>query len=596
MSERKKGSTGVSLLFRLTDSSTGAAKSGIDVTTLKLQYERPGEAVSTATSLTLLAALTTAHTDYGAKECDATNSKGVYRVDCPDAGFATGADEVTWTVTGPGIEPSTRLIDLTAFDSRDVNGNLQGLNGTTAPTAGALITSGTGTAQLTVSSGIASSDAKKINGVSTSPVTTVNANLGTTQPVNFTGTGTTAYIKSGLWGILGTALTETVAGYLAAAFKKLFNVASPTLTAAGVDQTGDSYVRIGATGTGLTSLAPASTALSTANWTNARAGFLDNINVGGPVASQSDVDAINLSATKHLILVTVPQYEPGETYTIEMRTFNAADGSAVNASPTPTLTATGNVSGDLSANLSTASTPATGVYRWTYTPGSSPTSEQIRFDGSATISAATFTISAYSQTIGAAAASFTSTDQSHLTSIFNKLPAGDIADEAIVLAAIGAPMQAGNVTLAASQPNYAPAKAGDKMDLVDAPNSTAITAIQSGLSKPATAQTISSNSDITAIKAKTDNLPASPAAVGSAMTLTTAERTAISNALLDLADAVETGITLRQSHRAQLAALCGKLVTAGANPEVYQNPAGTADRLTVANDSSGNRSAVTLTL
>jgi hypothetical protein len=112
MSERKKGSTGVSLLFRLTDSTTGAAKSGIDVTTLKLQYERPGSAASTATSLTLLAALTTAHTDYGAHEVDATNSKGVYRVDCPDAGFATGADEVTWTVTGTGIEPSTRLIDL----------------------------------------------------------------------------------------------------------------------------------------------------------------------------------------------------------------------------------------------------------------------------------------------------------------------------------------------------------------------------------------------------------------------------------------------------------------------------------------------------
>ncbi len=38
-----------------------------------------------------------------------------------------------------------------------------------------------------------------------------------------------------------------------------------------------------------------------------------------------------------------------------------------------------------------------------------------------------------------------------------------------------------DATLAASQPNYAPAKAGDKMDLVDAPNSTAVGVIQSGL-------------------------------------------------------------------------------------------------------------------
>jgi len=58
---------------------------------------------------------------------------------------------------------------------------------------------------------------------------TVNPNIGTTQPINFTGTGSTAYVKAGLWEILGTVLTET-SGYIAAAFKKLFNVQSPTWT------------------------------------------------------------------------------------------------------------------------------------------------------------------------------------------------------------------------------------------------------------------------------------------------------------------------------------------------------------------------------
>jgi len=42
-------------------------------------------------------------------------------------------------------------------------------------------------------------------------------------------------------------------------------------------QTGDAYARIGATGSGLTSLAPSATALSTAQWTNARAALLDNL-------------------------------------------------------------------------------------------------------------------------------------------------------------------------------------------------------------------------------------------------------------------------------------------------------------------------------
>jgi hypothetical protein len=44
--------------------------------------------------------------------------------------------------------------------------------------------------------------------------------------------------------ILGTTVTETVAGYLAAGFKKLFDVATPVLTAASVNQTGDSYAKV----------------------------------------------------------------------------------------------------------------------------------------------------------------------------------------------------------------------------------------------------------------------------------------------------------------------------------------------------------------
>jgi hypothetical protein len=44
-----------------------------------------------------------------------------------------------------------------------------------------------------------------------------------------------------LEAVLGTVLTETVAGYLAAAIKKLFDVATPVLTAASVNQTGDAY-------------------------------------------------------------------------------------------------------------------------------------------------------------------------------------------------------------------------------------------------------------------------------------------------------------------------------------------------------------------
>ena len=57
--------------------------------------------------------------------------------------------------------------------------------------------------------------------------------------------GGTAKLQVDLVKILGTALTETVSGYLVVAFKKLFDVATPVLTAASVNQGGDAYARLG---------------------------------------------------------------------------------------------------------------------------------------------------------------------------------------------------------------------------------------------------------------------------------------------------------------------------------------------------------------
>jgi hypothetical protein len=119
MTERTRNSTSNMLIFRLTDATTGAAKNGIDVTTLKLQFCVPGSAPSTATSLTLLASLTSNFSAYGAREIDATNSRGLYRVDTPDAAFAGSANSVEITVSGTGIEPSTRTIDIADVNTRN---------------------------------------------------------------------------------------------------------------------------------------------------------------------------------------------------------------------------------------------------------------------------------------------------------------------------------------------------------------------------------------------------------------------------------------------------------------------------------------------
>lgn len=122
--------------------------------------------------------------------------------------------------------------------------------------------------------GIPDINTKNINNVSASSVTTINANQGTTQPINLTGTGASALVKGDAidWAsgaiptpnvtgvpiidlkyILGTVLTET-AGQIAAAFKKMFDVSSPVLTSQSVNQTGDAFARIGVAGVGLTNL------------------------------------------------------------------------------------------------------------------------------------------------------------------------------------------------------------------------------------------------------------------------------------------------------------------------------------------------------
>lgn len=103
--------------------------------------------------------------------------------------------------------------------------------------------------------------------------------------------------------------------------------------------------------------------------------------------------------------------------------------------------------------------------------------------------------------------------------------------------------------------------------------------------------------DVTAIKAKTDALPATPAAVGSAMTLTSGERDSIASAHLDLANGVETGLTVRNAHRLEVSAAAGKLSgAAGTTVTVRNAVADSKNRIVATVDASGNRSAMTVDL
>jgi hypothetical protein len=87
-------------------------------------------------------------------------------------------------------------------------------------------------------------------------------------------------------------------------------------------------------------------------------------------------------------------------------------------------------------------------------------------------------------------------------------------------------------------------------------------------------------------------LTAIAAAVG---TLTVAERNAVADALLDRADAVETGKTLRQAMRIVAAVLAGRVSGAGTGTESFKGLDGSTSRVQVTTDPAGNRTNVNYT-
>ncbi len=97
---------------------------------------------------------------------------------------------------------------------------------------------------------------------------------------------------------------------------------------------------------------------------------------------------------------------------------------------------------------------------------------------------------------------------------------------------------------------------------------------------------------LNAIKAKTDNLPASPAATGDAMTLTAGERDAVAAALLDLANGVETNLTVRKALRGLIATCLNKSSNSGATFRDFND---TKNRVT-ATMSGSDRTAVAVDL
>lgn len=117
MSTVQKDATDVSRYIVLRDSSDGTPETGYTITNLDLQYVRAGAAPAAKVDATALGSTDAAHADNKAIEIDGTSSPGLYRVDWPDAAFATGVDKVILTVSGTGLDPAVEEVQLVNYSA-----------------------------------------------------------------------------------------------------------------------------------------------------------------------------------------------------------------------------------------------------------------------------------------------------------------------------------------------------------------------------------------------------------------------------------------------------------------------------------------------
>ena len=141
----RKGSTDITDYVFITDSAAFTPETGITVTDLDLQYVRNGAAPSAKVDASALSAIDDAHADNSMFEVDATDQPGLYRVDWPDAMFATGVSQVVATVKGAGFHPVHIKYQLVDFDPDDVvRLGLTALPNAAADAAGGMVISDAG--------------------------------------------------------------------------------------------------------------------------------------------------------------------------------------------------------------------------------------------------------------------------------------------------------------------------------------------------------------------------------------------------------------------------------------------------------------------
>lgn len=259
-----KDVTSVIIQVMLRDSTTGMGKTGVTYSALTASYCRPG---GTRTAITPAAgAPGDAYSSGKFAEVDSTNMPGLYQFHVPNAALATGANSSEIALKYTGVLDKSLKIVLIDANLRDaVRLGLTALPNAAAEAAGGLFTRGSGAGQINqaangqidvdiarvlntavtaATAGVMDVNVSRINNVAATSVTAVNANQGTTQPINFQGTGASAYVKGDLRTLLGTAVSApATAGIMDVNVKNIANAAVSTSTA----QIGVNAVNVGGT-------------------------------------------------------------------------------------------------------------------------------------------------------------------------------------------------------------------------------------------------------------------------------------------------------------------------------------------------------------
>jgi len=241
------------------------------------------------------------------------------------------------------------------------------------------------------------------------------------------------------------------------------------------------------------------------SWSETRAGYLDNLNVGGAVASQSSVNSLNFNTRCNLVVPgQIVRPTSGSTAVpIEILLYDS-EGNMEAPDSTPTITASNGAGTDRSDHLSAVSTIGTGQYRVTYTVQSTDSVEQLRFFATVTEGAVARTYVNSAWVVDAVAVDFTASDREKLEAVHEKLPTAtylrgtDQEDGAIAeadAATIAAEVDLSNLATATDVSNLQShgdtnwatatgfAEAGDAMALTEGERTAVASAVDSGLNR-----------------------------------------------------------------------------------------------------------------